>query len=413
MQPQPSPEFGKEAMEMMDLCFSILANGESTFAGDSDDRLSRFLNALERKCLSGFDWKLFGTSDMVNVVSRLPVSWTASLESGMELAPVSEGVVGGEWEAKKKATAHPLPFVLHALRVMAGVEKANVAKPMVEKKGISQTYLYAAQVTPEDESTTKVEVYMSYVFDLICTQVHARSTANPNMKSLQPPSTPDTIVADFQKSPQTFKDTQLSNIIFENLLLVETVAAEQLTSTHPSSSEQSSMAVLQYTFQRTFTLLNMCERGGFHAKQVWEGILQYIHKCHAPIQLINEACQTIASAEHMAVVVETCIERYLSLHRRDDGSVWTPLLQALVVPELEADLFIRQCLDHALVLTLYAHALQKLDECKNNIDFQVMIGEQLGVWLTSIKLDTISENKEGKIVLLLAKFAELLALELG
>jgi hypothetical protein len=78
----------------------------------------------------------------------------------------------------------------------------------------------------------------------------------------------------------------------------------------------------------------------------------------------------------------------------------------------------RHCLQNALVLTIYAHFQQKLAECAGKHDLTIMLGEQLAAWIVQINIEALYPigelgGKEGKMVLLLSLYADLLAQELN
>jgi hypothetical protein len=87
-------------------------------------------------------------------------------------------------------------------------------------------------------------------------------------------------------------------------------------------------------------------------------------------------------------------------------------MTSLSVPELNAETFVKHCLSHGLILTLYSYALQSLRDATSP-DLKIALGEQIGQWLCRLKLDACEDQKEGKLILLLCLFSNLLSLELS
>lgn len=173
-------------------------------------------------------------------------------------------------------------------------------------------------------------------------------------------------------------------------------------------------------FRSIINMLNAEEIDRLQERQLWSCLSMHISTTTFAVDLIHLACFTISSVEQMAFVIELCIERYLALLGRAKVSLdaWTPIVNVLATPELNEDGFIRHSLQNALVLTIYAHFLQKLSECGNRIELRIILGEQLASWIVQINIEALYPigqlpGKEKKMILLLSLFAALLAEEFG
>ncbi|KAJ3040238.1 Ectopic P granules protein 5 [Rhizophlyctis rosea] len=345
---------GQYWMDAIHLVFFVVGRGMEVY-GDGEARL-KFLNGVGGKCFGGVDWSNFTPIQFGEVVQRLPEDWS----------PAEEASTLQSAESKTKAS--PLLFTLECLRSMAGISK-DVQR--LDTNDLESTY-------------SKLEQYVDYVLGLL-----SRQTSVARIDTLAKPC-------------RTFADPHVGDILFEVL---------QLTELGPVMAQQARGVACRHITQRCFGLLNESERGSNTFNRLWEGLARGVRSSSVPILIVSVACQTVASAEHMALLVETCLERHLELTRDPQG--WKYVMRHLSVPELEAETFIRHCLGHALVLTLYAHILQKLDECEGNPDLRIMIGEQLGNWIVRTKMEAGEEGTEGKMVLLLRLYAQLLATELA
>ncbi|KAJ3317662.1 hypothetical protein HDV06_001319 [Boothiomyces sp. JEL0866] len=174
---------------------------------------------------------------------------------------------------------------------------------------------------------------------------------------------------------KAFNESKLGDILIEFILQVE---------------NEWDMSTMEYLLQNVFTLLNEADTAGKAYTRIAAGI--------------NSA---IASPEQMALVCETSISSYI----KSRSALWQAVEETLIVPELEESIFIRHCLSHCLVFTLYVYSLQKLQKASNNPELKIMIGEQIGVWIESLKVESIHQGQESKLLLMILQFARLLKFE--
>ncbi|KAJ3043137.1 Ectopic P granules protein 5 [Rhizophlyctis rosea] len=345
---------GPHVMDAILLIFSLVSNAATIF-NDAPSR-QQFFDSMRSKCFDKSKWSHFTPVQYGEVVERLPEDWSPAEETSTLLT------------AETQNRASPMLFTLDCLRSMAGIS--------ADVKGLD---------SEDSESTySKVEQYVDYVLGLLSTQ---------------------TSVMKVELAPErcrTFSSEHVGDVLCEVM---------QLSELGTPTAQQARGVACRHIMQRCFALLNASERGSNTFNRLWEGLARGVRASSVPILIVSVACQTVASAEHMALLVEMCLERHLELTRDPQG--WKYVMRHLAVPELEAETFIRHCLGHALVLTLYAHILQKLEECEGSPDLRVMIGEQLGNWIVRTKMEAAEEGTEGKMVLLFAQFADLLATELA
>nr|XP_014350649.1 PREDICTED: ectopic P granules protein 5 homolog [Latimeria chalumnae] len=85
-------------------------------------------------------------------------------------------------------------------------------------------------------------------------------------------------------------------------------------------------------------------------------------RCPLVLPLLTAACKCLASVRHMAETTEACITAFFRDGcLPDQYSGWGPILASLQVPELTAEEFLKECLSLESYLTLYVHALQRLN----------------------------------------------------
>ncbi|KAI8852712.1 hypothetical protein BC829DRAFT_440570 [Chytridium lagenaria] len=269
---------------------------------------------------------------------------------GMAILPVIEFCSNRQSVAGQ--AANPLSFALELLRLLTGITSM----------GDNDTRVVAANVF------AKLEVYVDYTFDVVAEQTSIKGDSTKPIES--------SIVS------KSFTEIAIG------IFFVETV---DFVATIPNSFGELKANLLQSTTGRMYAILNTCPKSSKEYPLIWAGVRQAISVSNDPTVWLSSACRLIASAEYMALTAELCIER--DIMGSLDRDRWGEITRTLVVPELEAEGFIRHCLGHALILTLYAQALQKLDEC--------------------LKMESIEEGKEGKALLLLLKFSDLLREELS
>jgi hypothetical protein len=210
-------------------------------------------------------------------------------------------------------------------------------------------------------------------------------------------------------SLQTNSDVTVDLLVVQSKSFDETSIADIVHELCGSCDDMQSSS-LEYACRKLMSLLNYCFREDKSHAKLWEGIAKSIKVTKHPLIYLKQACNSLASAEEMALLAEECIDRHLANTR--DSNSWRVIQQTLIVPELEESTFIRHCLSHCLVYTLFGHSLQRLKAARGSKEHEIMIGEQLGVWIESLKVESIKDKKEGKITLLLTEFAHLLNREL-
>ncbi|TPX33744.1 hypothetical protein SmJEL517_g03478 [Synchytrium microbalum] len=273
---------------------------------------------------------------------------------------------------------HPILFALKTLRTMTGLE-------MVESN------IGAADL---DNRYSKLGLYIEYVLDLVAEAMKSSTIR------------------------KTFVPSQLNTIISQ---LVD------FTESTPACEAQGH--VLRQAYQRIFALLNSSDRTTGVFDSLWNGIQHIGQTCRSPLLLLSITCATLASVEHMAHMVEICIERYLQSSLAESGDVaWYQIASTLVIPELDAESFTRTCIVGGLALTLHAQAVQRLIQHTpmsfasptrssktadgvSVLKHAVATGELMASWISSFRVDAIREGREGKIYVLLYLFSDLLALE--
>ncbi|KAJ3219052.1 Ectopic P granules protein 5 [Clydaea vesicula] len=176
------------------------------------------------------------------------------------------------------------------------------------------------------------------------------------------------------------------------------------------------LEILNQTFQKVLNLENRCVVGTAVSTQIWNGIKNFATLSNHSLSIIYLACHILSSVEQIALLVEISIERYFNFNPGASQQNWKVVLEVVAVPELDEDIFVRHCLNHALILTLHVHFLQKLQNCKKP-EQKVLMGEQLGIWIPSINVSSFSSANdslqgEKKMVLMLKQYAELLKEEL-
>jgi hypothetical protein len=221
-------------------------------------------------------------------------------------------------------------------------------------------------------------MYITYVVELISSQTNSEISSDALLVQ-----------------NRSFNDASVSKIIFEML----------------SSCETMGISSLEYSCRKIISLLNHCSRESKMHLRLWEGITKSIKTTKFSLIYLKQCCNSIASVEEMALLAEECIDQYLSLTRNCYD--WRVVQKVLVIPELEESTFIRNCLSHCLVYTLFANSLQRLASVRGGKEHEILIGEQIGVWIESLKVESFKDRKEGKVALLLGQFAHLLETELN
>lgn len=190
-------------------------------------------------------------------------------------------------------------------------------------------------------------------------------------------------VQDPYDSGSIFNLDSFGDVVGEVLLIVDSLHHQD--STVPT--------LLETALHHSFFILNNCKIGSKSGKCFWEGLVRFTSRVtRFPARILKQACHTIASTEQMSLIVEMCIERQ---HRLEGGETsgpfaWDRITSILVVPELEEEAFVRHSLNHALIMTLFCHILQKLDACQGNQDLRILMGQQVATWITMINIEASS-----------------------
>ncbi|KAJ3196385.1 Ectopic P granules protein 5 [Irineochytrium annulatum] len=378
-------ESGSSLMRSLTILFTLITNVDTIFP-ELDSRRT-FFTQISTRVGNWCDWRIFPPASYANVIAVLPAKWTSNAET--------------LFAEDAQLSFH---YCLNLLKLLIGFESINHAGEIESNKNILTKMTFS-----------KLEFFFDYILDLISTQMtKVPSVSNMSVTEI---AAPNSTAGDSRPnkatplafSAKTFSPDRIGSHLVELFGFVDAIL--------PTTSEKGHF--LYQIIHRVFTILNASSKSTKEYGRLWEGVNLAVRATHDPIVWLSLACQTIASAEYMALIAEICIERHRELMRStrgfdpDDLEGWKAPVASLAVPELEAETFIRHCLSHALLLTLHVHALQKLEEVSDNPDLRVMIGEQLGIWIAGVKMETVEEGKEGKMVLLLLKFGELLEVELA
>lgn len=156
--------------------------------------------------------------------------------------------------------------------------------------------------------------------------------------------------------------------------------------------ESMSISSIEFACRKALLLLNDCLREHKVFSKLWDGLIDSINESKHPLVFLKQTCNSVESVEHMALLCEKSIDRSLNISTSGD-EFWSPICNVLAVPELEASTFARYCSSHCLAYTLYAHGLQKLSKAGTQ-ESQFLIGEQIGVWIESLKVQAVQESKE-------------------
>lgn len=187
---------------------------------------------------------------------------------------------------------------------------------------------------------------------------------------------------DFLRDPlvtksQTFAEQCIGNILQEFLDMAE--------------KEWQDIG-LRLALKRMMNIANSAAKQGKVYSRLCKGMLDACDNTIYPVIYLQTGCGWIASPEQMALLCEHSITRSMQLE--NNSFSWIGIQRSLKVPELDESTFIRNCLSHCLIYTLFAHALNRLETAVENDDFKTMIGEQIGVWIESLNLESIWKGSE-------------------
>jgi len=114
------------------------------------------------------------------------------------------------------------------------------------------------------------------------------------------------------------------------------------------------------------------------------------------LNALAAASRTITHTPSLVVVVERCLERYISQSPCLTFASWVEISKSLVVPELGIDEYINQCGEDGAALTLYASSVQDIQN-KRDATF-----ERLVSWITQ-QAQSFSVANEQKILFLVVQ----------
>ncbi|KAJ3128679.1 hypothetical protein HK100_009052 [Physocladia obscura] len=171
--------------------------------------------------------------------------------------------------------------------------------------------------------------------------------------------------------------------------------------------------LLLHKLFRLLSVLNKTHKTMFD--NVWEGITSSLASTSQPLLWLKPVCTNIASAEFMAILAEKCIERHVEKCSSNLIKWWDAVMNEFRVPELDVDAFLSHCLHYGLVYILYIYAVQNIIALQNTpraSELTNIVGVQLCNWILKINTNEMDRKNEGKIILLVDLFAQLLVRDL-
>jgi hypothetical protein len=165
------------------------------------------------------------------------------------------------------------------------------------------------------------------------------------------------------------------------------VLTEKLTEIELNWGKQA----LEYTLKRLMKVFNSTDKNGKVFNQIFTAFQNCAKNSSHPLLYVEQSCYWIASAEKMALICEIGIAKFVE--SITSPMEWDSVSNYLHVPEMEESLFIRHCLSHCLIYTLYTHALIRLKGA-NEEELKIVIGEQIGVWIESLRWEAITVGEE-------------------
>lgn len=193
---------------------------------------------------------------------------------------------------------------------------------------------------------------------------------------------------------QSFAAEEIGNIAAEFLEMAE---------------KEWSCVCVGYTTNAILSVFTKAPREDKVYARLSNGLLKAVSMSAAPLEFLQQICRSACSPEQMALFCEAAIANYIN--KTPHSSSWEQVNSVLKVPELEESTFIRHCISHCLVFTLYSHSVAKLKFAGSNLNMKLMIGEQVAVWTESLQLDASVSNPPKVLLMLLQLFA-LLRMEL-
>ncbi|EGF82119.1 hypothetical protein BATDEDRAFT_34587 [Batrachochytrium dendrobatidis JAM81] len=293
------------------------------------------------------------TSDYEQVVRALPLEWNEQATTTL----------------LNDTTSHfPIVLSLALLRKLGGLEGGQLI-----------------------QARENLLVYVNFVWALVETQIKADQVPLL-LRSIKP----------------NFALDHICGIVCETLQIAEHFERFQSDNLAHDTLTKS---VLLASIQSAIALLNSCHKESKICTKLWNGIIAATQESNYAMLYLMAAYRSMSLVEHMAMLSEYSISKHFALCM--DPQQWNMITDILQIPELDEAVFIRHCLNHALAFTLYAYSLKTLAISQTKIDEKVMLGERLGVWIVSIRIEHVFQGQECKILLLLFLFGQLLQAELS
>ena len=167
---------------------------------------------------------------------------------------------------------------------------------------------------------------------------------------------------------------------------------------------------IAYLISELLFISNQISRSEKCHARIRGGFLAAIKATEIPLLYLDNVCTSASGPEQMALDCEACITRHLEKHPH--GTSWKSIQETFLIPELDESIFIRHCISHSNIYSLFCYSLFRLDLAGNNDEKKVMVGEQIGVWIETLQLDASSTPNAQKVLLLLFRFFEILSLEM-
>jgi hypothetical protein len=218
-------------------------------------------------------------------------------------------------------------------------------------------YHMASSATSDVES--KIHIFVGYVAGVLSQQTSEEFVRDPLVKH-----------------SQAFEESALSNIVLYLMQLIESKWA--------STGLHTSLPLVLQMFVNASRSLK-------YFNKIFQGLQEAIKQSSFPLVYLERCCRTSIPAEQLALICEKSIER---AHHLDPSLNWKSLHPLLHIPDTDESTFVRHCLSHCLVYTLYTHATARLDHFAERLELRIMIGEQIGIWIESLNLEGLEAQSE-------------------
>lgn len=140
---------------------------------------------------------------------------------------------------------------------------------------------------------------------------------------------------------------------------------------------------------------------------IWKSILSNIHHMdNISIDIFHVGCRLIRDVKSMAVLLEACIDRELSVSTASVEDTWHLIGQSLDIDHTDTDGFLHQCLENCCIMTLHARCVSELAAC-SDYSSECKIAEELAAFLSITVIPPDSTAQTTKLLLLLSKFSEI------